>query len=248
MVFRRRRYVRKRAAPMVRKKGRRVIRRKRRVRKTSGKMYGTLTAQGPGLPENLWMRHRYADVQTVGNGLSNIVQCNFAGNGLYDPNVTGDGSQPMYFDQVAALYRVYTVFSSAIRVSVYNDSGTALAKPFALTVQPVASQSAAISGNIDVSMSQPNVRWRYLRAVNAGTPSFVKHYAKSAVILGVKNIQDDPNTSGSASADPAVSRLWYWQIQVGSVDNVATVPDTVKVHVVIDYYTLWSQRKDVAGS
>jgi len=39
-------------------------------------------------------------------------------NGLYDPNRTGTGHQPLYFDQLAALYNHYTVLKSRIKAQI----------------------------------------------------------------------------------------------------------------------------------
>lgn len=40
----------------------------------------------------------------------------FSANGLYDPNITGTGHQPMGFDQLMAFYEQYTVTNATITV------------------------------------------------------------------------------------------------------------------------------------
>lgn len=46
----------------------------------------------------------------------------FSANGLYDPNVSGTGHQPIGFDQMMALYEHYTVIRSHIKVTFFNTS------------------------------------------------------------------------------------------------------------------------------
>jgi len=44
----------------------------------------------------------------------------FSANGLFDPNTTGTGHQPMGFDQMMLMYEQYTVFASKITVEFIN--------------------------------------------------------------------------------------------------------------------------------
>jgi len=45
-------------------------------------------------------------------------------NGMYDPNLSGGGHQPMGFDQLMALYEHYTVRQGKITVNFTNESAT----------------------------------------------------------------------------------------------------------------------------
>lgn len=48
----------------------------------------------------------------------------FSLNGLFDPNVTGVGHQPEGFDQIMAMYELYTVQKCKYRVALRNSSTT----------------------------------------------------------------------------------------------------------------------------
>lgn len=50
----------------------------------------------------------------------------FSCNGLYDPDHTGTGHQPLYFDQLLNIYNYYTVLSSKISVSIVSPPGASM--------------------------------------------------------------------------------------------------------------------------
>lgn len=67
------------------------------------------------VPNILKSRLKYSEIVSFtlnANGLAGFV---FSANGLFDPNVTGTGHQPMYFDQMMALYDHYHVMNSTIK-------------------------------------------------------------------------------------------------------------------------------------
>jgi len=50
----------------------------------------------------------------------------FALNGIYDPNVTGTGHQPMFFDQLTGLYSLYRVLRARVQVTWTNPTAEGL--------------------------------------------------------------------------------------------------------------------------
>jgi hypothetical protein len=52
----------------------------------------------------------------------------FSANGVYDPNITGTGHQPMGFDTMMAYYEQATVIRSTCTVQAYNNSTTVPAR------------------------------------------------------------------------------------------------------------------------
>lgn len=77
-----------------------------------------------GFPNSIITKLRYCDT-TVLTGTSGIkAGVVFAANGLYDPDVTNAGHQPMFFDQFAAIYDQYVVLGSKITVTVTNTTTT----------------------------------------------------------------------------------------------------------------------------
>ncbi len=58
----------------------------------------------------------YTDYFDVAQAVNTLAYTNFRANSLYDPDATGIGHQPLFFDQLSALYAHYRV--TALRYSV----------------------------------------------------------------------------------------------------------------------------------
>lgn len=83
-------------------------------------------SRGTGMPAQLRMKMSYTEVTTLGvaeaANATNYRQ--FSTNGIFDPNSSVGGHQPMYFDQMMALYRHYQVDRSSCRVTFVGESLT----------------------------------------------------------------------------------------------------------------------------
>jgi len=65
-----------------------------------------------GFPKSLRTRLRYNESVNLTSTVGALAKYIFSMNGCYDPNTTGTGHQPLYFDQFSAVYNHYTVISS----------------------------------------------------------------------------------------------------------------------------------------
>ena len=65
-----------------------------------------------GFPDEFITTIRYVDVYTLTSASNGIAKQYMRMNSLFDPDQTGTGHQPYYFDQFAALYNRYTVLGS----------------------------------------------------------------------------------------------------------------------------------------
>lgn len=71
-----------------------------------------------GFPKKLHINHKYVEkfAITVGSGLNNYQL--FHANGMYDPNVSIGGHQPIGFDEVSDLYNHYHVLRAKMTVEL----------------------------------------------------------------------------------------------------------------------------------
>lgn len=77
-----------------------------------------------GVPAKLKTTLKYATNLGINPSLGGCAGHTFAANGLYDPDITGTGHQPMGFDQIAQLYLRYTVTAVRMKVSHLQQSAT----------------------------------------------------------------------------------------------------------------------------
>jgi len=77
-------------------------------------------------PAILALKHRgkllYSDSRLISPSATNSTAYVYSANGLYDPDITGAGHQPMSFDQLIAMYEHYTVQSGKITVDFVNET------------------------------------------------------------------------------------------------------------------------------
>lgn len=59
----------------------------------------------------------YENGKILTSTVGSLAIYNFSANGIYDPNTTGTGHQPIGFDQMMLMYEQYTVVRSHIRVT-----------------------------------------------------------------------------------------------------------------------------------
>jgi hypothetical protein len=150
----------------------------------------------------------------VNNSASSTVY-QYCGNDLFDPNFTGAGGQPTYFDQLATLYNRYRVYASAIEVKWYNFSGNPYVYADCLLV-PV--NTTAASMNMDDLMALPRAKWQTV-AIN--TPKTIKSAISTGTVLGVKDVEGADRLQAQVTASPA--ERWLWCIAAHSYDGVALV-------------------------
>jgi len=184
----------------------------------------------------------------LGSGGSNVWF--FSVNNLYDPDVTGTGHQPMYFDNFAAVFNRYRVNWAQITVTVINhDVNTEAGGDTTLVTTPNYSYKLAIVADRDVTdypttMNRmieeggPNVKWRFVAPSLVGTLPKLFHSA-SPHRLTQLSFGDD---TLQADIGAAPSRQCYFGVAITSADG-NTDPPAVYVNVRIKYYCEFFDRR-----
>ena len=75
-----------------------------------------------GFPKSKKVRLRYVQTFSLDAPGSGIATRYFRANGMFDPDASVGGHQPLYFDQYMAGYDHYTVIGSKIKVTPSNAS------------------------------------------------------------------------------------------------------------------------------
>lgn len=190
-----------------------------------------------GFPDSYSTVLRYADTIVINPGAT-IGQYTFRGNSLFDPDYTGTGHQPMYFDQLAAIYGKYRVYSCTFHVSV-------------ATAATVAAQVVIIPNSDVLAFATPYAALEHPRASVlpivgvSGIQTQSRSYKMTTrQILGLTNTQmQDADYSALVSANPV--QIWYFILHAsepggGNVHTVNTVT--------LDFECEFFDRADVAAS
>lgn len=165
----------------------------------------------------------------------------FSANGMFDPNITGVGHQPLGFDQYMAMYDHYVVTKS--KCTVYNQNNSS--DPICLGIF-LNDDTANLHNTVEQINEQPNTKWRYLSADgNGASAGTVTKYFNTAKDLGRKSVLSDPQLKGSAAANP--TEQMFYQIYLGTLDPAMDHPGTV-VQVIIEYEGYFIEPKDLAQS
>lgn len=153
----------------------------------------------------------------------------FRGNSVYDPNQSGVGSQPYYFDSIAQLYQQYRVTGSKLEVELVNTA----AVPAMATLFP-ANETISVT-DIDDWAGNRYSKSRVM-APSSGSPNMARlsTYATTAAMYGVSAniVKSEKDYSAAVTTNP--TNQWNWHIIVGSMDKATNI--TYEMRVKVTYY------------
>lgn len=160
----------------------------------------------------------------------------FSTNGLYDPDITGTGKQPLYFDQLTPIYNHYTVTSSFIEIQpLFNDTAHSLV--MALYIDDDTTTAPTISD----AMMRPGAKCQAINTFGAAIPQLTLGWSASRNFGPV--FSSNPAFRGNASANP--DEQMYFTFVVRDMNLVST---ELNFRVKITYNVTWTEFKTVAES
>lgn len=189
--------------------------------------------------------------EALGATGSNVWQ--FCGNGLYDPDITGVGHQPMYFDNYAALYNKYRVIKSYISVTVVNNNpvntaywnGTSAVttqqQNYRLFIIRDGTHGATVefpsNMNEVIEEGSSNIKWRFIGPTTAGRLPKLKFQMDPAKLCN--NNRYEVNLAAACNANPSMACYYY--IGITSADGVSD-PPSVQLYVRLTYKVQFFDR------
>lgn len=189
-----------------------------------------------GFPTQLYTKLKYTQTVQL-NATSGTISTNvFSGNSCFDPDVSGTGHQPYFYDQLTSIYNSYCVFASKIHVV----AGTNSSVDSRVVVRPAIPSTAV--GNMDLECERPNCKCAYIKP--EGTAKPLNHFAKSGQVFGSQSKKLDENFQAASSANP--NNRWYWLVAAQATDSASTA--VVQATVTITYYVRFFDRATVGSS
>lgn len=198
---------------------------------------GTIVGTVAGFPRTLKFKHKFVqNTTTVGSGEQ---YRRYRANGMYDPDQTGAGAQPLYFDQLATIYNHYTVVASKITVASTPLSQTT---EDAYQVVLWINDDFTKTPNFNSVLEQQGSQSRLCNAQNPGTTYMSTSWSLWNRFRGRTG---DSRFTGNSGADP--SEQTGFEIIVRALDGGVSSVSVYHV-VTIEYTAVWTELKDIAGS
>lgn len=190
----------------------------------------------------------------LGSTGNNVWQ--FVGNACYDPDLTGIGHQPLYFDNYASVYERYHVTYATISVTVVNhfvntavnDNTTNLTR-----TQPNYAYKLAILRDVSgvtneyptqmttmIEEGGPNIKWRYVGPSLTGRLPKLKFSMSPAKMAN--RPWNDQTLHALTNANPIQPCSFY--VAITSADGV-TDPPSVYLDVVLKQHVIFYDRKNI---
>ncbi len=190
-----------------------------------------------GFPDRYHTTLRYSDSLVINPGVS-YGQYTFRGNSLFDPDYTSTGHQPLYFDQLSAVYGRYRVISCLIKLKVISVGSVATQ----MVIIPVSEVTTFTSQSL--ALEHPRAKVLPIVGVSGYQTASSSYNMSTRKILGLTQTQlQDIDYSAATSANPL--QLWYYIVY-------AYEPGGGNVHtaftVTLDYVCEFFDRDNVSSS
>jgi len=172
-------------------------------------------------------------------GTSGVVASNvLSANGLYDPEITGTGHQPMGFDQLMLSYYHYQVTHCRLIATFHNLSTST--PVVCVRVDGNTTPITVVDTINEVGISNRSV----LEAKGAqGSVKVVESKLTLARFEGSDDVLDVYETRGSVAANP--SEQTYYHVQCW--DN-AGVTTNVLVEIVMEFRAVFTEPRVLSAS
>lgn len=197
---------------------------------------GTTIGRQVGFPRMLKFKHTYQEtVQLTTTAV--LGSYHFSANGMYDPNISGTGHQPYYFDQMTPLYNHYHVIGSRIKVKIIPASSNQAACQFVLWLNDDTSVPTSMT-----TINENKFAVQTVRGPSDERPTFLTHKFSTKKWFG--NVMANDELKGTNSTNP--TEQVYYTINFQPLDQTAT--STFYASVDIEYIAIWNELREVSGS
>lgn len=167
-------------------------------------------------------------------------------NSLFDPDNSGVGHQPYYYDQMTAMYNRYKVSGCLVELLWTNPSADGI--DCLMMVQPSSSTTSTLTGvRTENVLERPQVVVRTLN--NSGSQKvYVKQYFDIATVEGLTKIQFKSTSSDIYCANTNASPSALPTIALSACSTLGNSGNTVNCNVKLTYYSQLYERIQPSAS
>lgn len=174
-------------------------------------------------------------ISTNASGLGSHI---FSANGLYDPDISGVGHQPMYFDQLTAIYNHYCVLSS--RITVVPDAP--ITWPLSLTLVLDDDVSISASAGYTVRERHGAKTITFNPAQTSVFPALKMSWKATNVFTG--NPLSRLELQGDSGNNPAEQSYFHIYVDGGA----AGATSSFFFKVFMEFDVVWDELVSITGS
>lgn len=176
------------------------------------------------------------DPSSAGSAATHV----FSANGLYDPDITSAGHQPMGFDQIQAFYDHWVVIGSKITVWFGQRNSNAYDQIISIHVK----DTSAVDTNVQTILERPLCIDKMISAGNSGNSEKIVMTLNPNTFLGRSKPLADDQLKGSVSSNPA--EQCYFHVCTAPIQSVDA--SAIDCYAVLEYTAVFIEPKNINGS
>lgn len=181
---------------------------------------------------------RYSTNFSLSSTAGAVVSQVFSANGMFDPDITGTGHQPMGFDQMMLSYNHYTVTGSRILCTFKNT--TAAVPVVSISVMATPTPITVIDQILEFGMlDRDNLEIKGVTGAN----KTIESRCSIRKVQGVKDVIDVTDLQGSAAANPVEQTYFHCQLWDAAGGN-----QSCSVDCIIEYSAIFTEPRVLSES
>lgn len=199
--------------------------------KNSQKYLKTTSSIGPDpFPTEKFVKLKYSMTTTL-TQVSVPVAQQFRCNSLYDPDLTGTGHQPYFYDQLNTIYQNYTVYGVAYEIiATANVSTQMVVRATTLATAPTSLELESERPNSVTKLYSPG-----------GSPAYFSGYISNRKIAGVtkEKLMSENDYSALVGANPSYGL--YLNFLTGATNFGVDTTVTLLTVKLVYYAKMWNR-------
>jgi hypothetical protein len=192
---------------------------------TSRRVVNVPRALVGGFPDVARVRLNYVEEVAFSNTVSQSQV--WTGNGPFDPNVTGTGSQPANYDDWSLMYNRVRCLGSTIQMNFALTTSV----PVNVFCGPRHTSTSVVSSSsaIDNATTAPYAKMG--RVTSTTFPAAITHSMSTDKFIG-QPVRGSDLLQSVVTANP--SHLWYWHTSALAADGTTALSSSVRVIITYD--------------
>lgn len=192
-------------------------------------------------PDRSVQRLKYVDFIQLDPATTVPAFWNFCANGMYDPNQTGVGHQPMGYDQYATLYNHYHVMESYIKVTFMTPDDVGSGTKHAAIIGILRNNDTVDIRSTTDRLEESSTVYDVIHGDGPGSKVLTLGYKERAIFP----VDKRNDTHAAINNNPA--EITSFQVFAAAI-TTGNDPSPVKGIVEINYLCEFYERQDLLGS